>query len=161
MRQVRLALLVVLIPLGMIVGGASAAAAATVPAHGSAIAQNGNGPLAEPTGCPSSPGELCSYIYQGAGQGAGDICFYRPNAVDNWGSLESPGGLNCNENTGALVNTHTSGDVAWYQGKDQTEQESCIGAGSYYADLGQNQYPNGAYLLDDIDSSYQEPTGSC
>jgi hypothetical protein len=43
----------------------------------------------------------------------------------------------------------------------KTGEEACIAHGSYYADTRYNYYANGQSLLNNINSSKQDPTFSC
>lgn len=116
-------------------------------------------PDGTPTGCPEY--NLCSYLGTGSGQGAGDICFYRSGDVSNWSALDGPGGQDCHTHSGALVNTHTTGDVVLWSSKNYGGEEACIPHGSYYDDTSGNHYPNGSSLRNNINSSKQNAGGVC
>ena len=134
-------------------GTASATSAAKSTSNVSA------GPLGTPTGCPA-PGYLCSYTGTGSGQGSSNICIKATGTVSNWSNVVV-NGYNCHAHAGALVNTHTSGDVILYSAAGAGGQESCISNGSYYDNLSTNYYPNGSELINNIGSSYQDNTGVC
>ena len=116
-------------------------------------------PPGTPTGC-DAPGYLCSYIYQGGFQGSADICIEAATFVNNWQN-HTVNGFNCSLHAGALVNTHTAGDVIWYEGFNGGGSEQCINFGSYYDYLSSYPYPNGDASLNNIGSSYQDATGHC
>src|SRR5438874_1125369 len=98
-------------------------------------------PNPTPTGCPMY--QLCSYIFEGAGQGATDICLHGGDFTD-WGSHSSPfGNYNCHKHSGALVNTHTTGAELLFSATNYKGQEACIAHGSYYDDTRHNFYTNG------------------
>lgn len=115
-------------------------------------------PDGTPTGCPS--GNICSYQDQNGGPGGDSYCFYRDVDVTDWTSITCASGSGDGSDTDSLVNTHTSGDQLLYEGTSYTGQEACIAYGSYYDDLGDNGYPNGDLLHNNISSSEQS-SGTC
>ena len=139
----------------MLTTGGAVASAAPVP-PGSQLAAH---PLGTPTGCPA-PGYLCSYINGGDGQGSSSLCIVATGAVSDWGAYVV-NGYNCHLHSGALVNTHTYGDVTLWTGTNGTGQEACIPYGSYYEYTAYLTYPNGSYLNNNINSSYQTDFGTC
>jgi hypothetical protein len=117
-------------------------------------------PEGTPTGCPA-PGNLCSYVGTGGAQGPGNICFSRGGNVPSWGALSSPSGLNCQRNSGALVNTHTAGLVYLFEEENYSGDEAILCHGSYFADTNDNHYPNGNALYDRVYSSMVDYNVAC
>jgi hypothetical protein len=116
-----------------------------------------------PQGCPEDHrGYLCTYIGEGSGQGASDICLEANTFWKNFADEPAPGGggKNCHGKDGALVDTHTSGYNSLWSGPNATGQRTCIRGGSYYVDLGNNFYQDGSSLNGNIDSTYWDP-GTC
>jgi hypothetical protein len=119
------------------------------------------GPDGTPTGCPQDHrGYLCSYIDEGSGQGPANICIEANTFWKNFADAPAPGGGNCHSKDGALVDTHTTGYNSLWSGANASGQRTCIRHGSYYADLGENFYQNGASLHNNVDSSWWDQ-GTC
>jgi hypothetical protein len=137
------------------------AVAVAAPAQPTIVVLHGQplAPAGTPTGCPTY--QFCSYIFEGSGQGAEQICLHGNDFTD-WASHSSPfGNYNCHKHSGALVNTHTTGAELLFSGTNYTGEEACIAHGSYYADTRYNYYANGQSLLNNINSSKQDPNFSC
>jgi hypothetical protein len=168
----------VLLGAGLTLTGSSAVASAAVQGrshavvHASQVSVQGHlskprpsgtseNPDGTPTGCPA-PGNLCTYINEGSGQGAGNICLEATGGVSDFGDRTAPDGDNCHSHDGALVNTHTSGENTLWSGTNASGHETCIAHGSYYSDLANNHYPGvSGSLHNNIDSSYYDSGTTC
>jgi hypothetical protein len=122
---------------------------------------NGTPEVGSPTGCPEDQrGYLCTYIGEGSSQGPADICIEANTIWKNFADEPAPGGGNCHEKDGALVDTHTTGYNSLWSGPNATGMRTCIKHGSYYENLSKNYYQEGPSLNGNIDSTYWD-SGTC
>ncbi|MGH3157806.1 MAG: hypothetical protein ACRDNF_14685 [Streptosporangiaceae bacterium] len=100
---------------------------------------------------------------EGSGQGGGNICLKAATGWKNFADARDPDNpsKNCHGQDGALVSTHSTGCNTLWSGADATGEETFIYSDSYYSDLGDNHYPDGATLNGNIDSTYWDKTANC